>query len=130
MFILYIIAGIFVLFAGLQITTVYMAKRSKGMKVSGLKGNLKKLEQAGAKGLVYFHSPGCHACKAQTPVIKKLEAKYNNLYDVDVSKDYDSAKVFGIKATPTMVQVENGVIKEIIIGARQEQAIVSILSGM
>ncbi len=130
MFILYIIAGIFVLFVGLQISTVYMAKRSKGMKLSGLRGGLKKLEQAGSKGLVYFHSPGCHACKAQTPVIKKLQNKYANLYDIDVSKDYASAKAFGVKATPTMVQVENGIVKDIIIGARQEQAIVSILSGM
>ncbi len=130
MFILYILAGIFVLFIGLHIMTVFMAKRSKGMKLSGLKGDLKRLEQNGSKGLVYFHSPGCHACKAQTPVIKKLQNKYSNLYDIDVSKDYASAKVFGVKATPTMVQVENGIIKDIIIGARQENAIVSILAGM
>jgi thiol-disulfide isomerase/thioredoxin len=130
MFVLYIIAGIFVLFASLQVYTFYLAKRSKGMHLSGLQGDLKKLEQPGSRGLVYFHSPSCHACKVQTPVVKKLQTKYRNLYAVDVSKDYTSAKVFGVKATPTMVQVENGIVKDIIIGARQEQAITAILSGM
>jgi thiol-disulfide isomerase/thioredoxin len=114
----------------MQIITVLMAKRSKGTKLNGLHGELKKLEQSDSNGLVYFHSPGCHACKAQTPVVKKLQSKYKNLYDVDVSKDYPSAKVFGVKATPTLIQVENGTIKDVIIGARRELAIIAILERM
>ena len=127
---LYIIVGIFAFFIAMQIVTVLMAKRSKGTKLNGLDGALKKLEQSGSNGLVYFHSPSCHACKTQTPVVKKLKDTYSNLYDVDVSKDYASAKVFGVKATPTMIQVENGVITDVLIGARQEQAIMAILEGM
>ncbi|MHB9014325.1 MAG: TlpA family protein disulfide reductase, partial [Ignavibacteriaceae bacterium] len=94
MIVLYIIFGIIALIMLMQFVMVIAAKRSKGTKLTGLKGNLKKLESNGTKGLVYFFSPSCHACKAQTPVIKTLQSNYKNVYDVDISKDLNTARVF------------------------------------
>ena len=116
----YIIVGIVLLFLGLQMYMIFSAKRSKGTKISGLSGNLKSLEKSGSKGIVYFFSPSCRACTMQTPVIKSLQKKYKNIFDVDISKDLQTARIFGVKATPTTVAIKDGIIDNVFIGVKQQ----------
>jgi|YelNatPaOPRAMG01_1025707.scaffolds.fasta_scaffold01733_6 thioredoxin 1 len=120
MILVYIVLGIVLLFALMQFSIVFFAKRTKGNKITGLPGKLKMLEQKGSKGLVYFFSPSCRACTMQTPIIKSLQKNYKNIFDVDVSKDLQAAKIFGVKATPTTVVVKNGIIDEVFIGVKQK----------
>ncbi len=116
----YIIAGVVVLYIGLQIFMIFSAKRSKGTKISGLPGGLKSLEKNGSKGIVYFFSPSCRACTMQTPIIKSLQKKYKNIFDVDISKDMQTARIFGVKATPMTVAVKDGIIEDVFIGVKQQ----------
>ena len=120
MILVYIVLGIVLLFVLMQFSIVFFAKRTKGNKISGLPGKLKMLEQKGSKGLVYFFSPSCRACTMQTPIIKSLQKNYKNIFDVDVSKDLQAAKIFGVKATPTTVVVKNGIIDQVFIGVKQK----------
>src|ERR1035437_3219313 len=99
MIILYIFIGIIALFMVIQFNMIRMAKKSKGIKLSGLRGELKVLERKGTNGLVYFFSPSCHACKTQTPLIREMKSEYKNIFDIDISKDFQTAGIFGIKAT-------------------------------
>ena len=116
----YIIGGIVILFLGLQFFMIFSAKRTKGTKISGLSGSLKALEKNGSNGIVYFFSPSCRACTMQTPIIKSLQKKYKNIFDVDISKDMQTARVFGVKATPTTVAIKNGIIEEVFVGVKQQ----------
>lgn len=116
----YIIGGIVILFLGLQLFMIFSAKRTKGTKISGLSGSLKTLEKNGSNGIVYFFSPSCRACTMQTPIIKSLQKKYKNIFDVDISKDMQTARVFGVKATPTTVAIKNGIIEEVFVGVKQQ----------
>jgi thioredoxin len=116
----YIIIGILVLFFGMQFLMIFSAKRAKGTKISGLKGSLKTLEKNGSKGIIYFYSPGCRACKMQTPIIKSMQKANKNIFDVDISKDLETARLFGIKATPTTLAVRNGVIDQVYVGVKQQ----------
>ena len=120
MIFVYIIVGIVLLIFGLQFLMILAARQSKGKKLSGLKGKLKGLEKNGSRGLVYFFSPSCHACKAQTPIIKELQYSNKNVFDVDISKDMETARIFGIKATPTTMTVENGKISQVLLGVKQK----------
>jgi thioredoxin 1 len=128
MTIVYIILAIALLIFGLQFLMVLAAKKSKGKKLKGLKGKLQGLENKGSKGLVYFFSPSCHACKAQTPIIKELQSSNRNVFDVDISKDMETARIFGIKATPTTMIVENGIIRQVLLGVKQKNVLKSYLS--
>jgi thioredoxin 1 len=116
----YIIIGILVLFFGMQFIMIFSAKRTKGTKISGLKGNLKILEKDGSKGIIYFYSPSCRACKMQSPIIKSLQRGYKNIFDVDISRDMETARLFGIKATPTTLAIKNGIIDEVFVGVKQQ----------
>ncbi len=120
MIFVYIISGFVFLFVGLQLFMVLSAKLTKGTKLSGLPGKLKTLEGNGSSGLVYFFSPACRACTMQTPVIKNLQKNHSNIFDVDISKDMKTARIFGIKATPTTVAVKNGVIDKVLVGFKQQ----------
>ena len=71
--------------------------------------------------MVYFFSPSCRACKAQTPVIKSLQKAYRNVFDVDISADMETARIFGIKATPATVAVKDGVIDKVFVGVKQKE---------
>ena len=121
MIIIYIILAIVVLFFSLQLSMIISARKSKGKKITGLQGRLKLLEGNGSKGLVYFFSPGCRACKYQTPIIKELQSKHKNVFDIDISKDMQTARLFGIKATPTTILLENGTVKQVLLGVKQKE---------
>lgn len=120
MIFIYIIVGIVLLIFGLQLLMILAARQSKGKKLSGLNGKLKGLENNGSRGLVYFFSPSCHACKAQTPIIKELQSSNRNVFDIDISKDMETARIFGIKATPTTMIVEDGKISQVLLGVKQK----------
>ncbi len=120
--ILYIVLAVILLFFALQFIMITSAKKTKGTKLTGLTGKLKNLERNGSKGLVYFFSPSCRACKSQTPIIKEMQRSNKNVYDVDISKDMNSAKIFGIKATPTTIFVENGVVSQVFVGVKTKEA--------
>ena len=121
MIVLYIFLGIVALFILLQYSIVFSAKRTQGTKINGLPGKLKSLEKKGSTGMVYFFSPSCRACKAQTPVIKSLQKAYRNVFDVDISADMETARIFGIKATPATVAVKDGVIDKVFVGVKQKE---------
>ncbi len=127
MIFVYVIAGFFLIVFSLQFMMIAKAKKSKGIKVSGLQGRLKALEKKGSKGLVYFFSPGCRACKYQTPIIKELQSSNKNVFDVDISRDMETAKVFGIKATPTTILVQDGVVKQVMLGVKQKEDLYAYL---
>lgn len=123
----YIVVAVLALFFGLQFFMIFSAKRAKGNQVSGLSGKLKILEKNGSKGIIYFYSPNCRACKMQTPIIKSLQKAYKNIFDVDISSDMATARIFGIKATPTTIAVRNGVIDQVFVGVKQQDIIEKFL---
>lgn len=126
--ILYIVISVILLVFSLQFMMIIGARKLKGKNISGLQGKLKILEKKGSKGLIYFFSPSCRACKVQTPIVKELQKSIKNVFDVDISRDMQTAKVFGIKATPTTVIVENGTVKNVLLGVKQKNVLKNYLT--
>jgi len=127
MIIIYVLAAFVLLIFALQLSMIISAKKSKGKKITGLRGKLKELEKNGSKGLIYFFSPACRTCKYQTPIIKELQSSKRNVFDVDISKDMQTARIFGIKATPTTILIENGTVKEVLLGVKQKEDLITYL---
>ena len=130
MTILYIATIIVGLLVIMQLNMLRLAKKSKGTQLSGLNRQMRNLEKKGSKGLVYFFSPGCHACKMQTPIIKSMQSEHENIYDIDISKDMETAQIFGIKATPTTVLVEDGVISKVLIGSKPKELLEKLILNL
>jgi len=60
----------------------------------------------GNYGLIYFYSPECPYCDAQTPILKFFADKYNwEIQPYDTKKDNKVAETFNVTVTPTILIV-------------------------
>ncbi len=121
---IYIILTIFLflsLLVGFQFFLVRKSKKIKGSQINPnyLSNEIKKAVMKD-QSMLYFYSPSCGACRSQTPVIEKLKKEFKNVLSIDVSRDFRTARVFGIMGTPSIVILNKGTVKEIFIGAKDE----------
>lgn len=116
-----ILIGIFILF---QFFMYLKSKRSVGKNIpydminSEISGKIKN-----KKSVLYFHSPSCHNCKVQTPIIEKLKNEFNCFLSIDVSKDLQTAKAFGIMGTPSLIFLGTKTIEGFYVGVKDENFI-------
>ena len=110
-----------------QLSIIWRAKRKKGQKIDAIPGKIGEKIRRGEAVLLYFFSPSCRACKAQTPIYHRVKNRFRNAFAVDVSREQAIAQKLGIMGTPSIVWIKNGVIKEFWVGLRQEAQLLSLL---
>ena len=81
----------------------------------------------GEDRLLYFYNESCTPCRYMTPIIDQLTARHGNVYKVDVSQYPDTARKYGISATPTIVLVKEHVVKEVAIGMKTQKQLERML---
>lgn len=124
LYIILAVAGYFV-FAQLYIRIIPFLKKGKKIKfIEGAPGN--ELSNDG-RNLLYFYTKSCSACKSLTPVIDKLQKEFNNIHKIDLVKDMETAKAFGIMGVPALITIENRTIINYYLGYRSESAIRKLL---
>ena len=123
------IVGAFIaLIVGMQLLVRYKASALKGRPVPELSGKAGKITKKGRPALFYFYSPSCGACASMTPAVKEMSKSNDAVFPVDISSDMDTARKFGVMATPTVVVVRNRIIEEILIGPQPVAALAGRLS--
>jgi thioredoxin 1 len=128
MTVIYIVIGVVVLFFLFQYAMIFKMRFKKGKPVPELSGNFQQAVKNHEKVLFYFYSPNCGACRPMTPVIEEFKKKEKNYFSIDVSKDFETARKFGIMATPSTVVVEKGTIKEFLVGPQSKDRLVSVMA--
>ena len=83
-------------------------------------------DQVPQDGIVWFHSPSCGPCKAMRPQVAALDD--GQAWSVDVSQDLETARAFGVMATPTTVRVRAGRVLEVRTGALGPDALQQLLA--
>ncbi len=73
----------------------------------------------GEKSILYFNTPTCGACKTQAPIIDKLKEDLNFVGKIDLSKNNNASKEFGILGTPTTAIMKGNSIVEIFVGLKK-----------
>ncbi len=124
-----VIAGGFVLFlVGMQVFLVLRVRRQRGRPVPELAGRLGRAARDRAPSLFYFHSPACGPCRAMTPMVRKLPGFERTVFEVDVTRDMETARRFGVMATPTTVVVQAGVVRDVRVGPQSEATLKALLA--
>ena len=95
-----IIIGFFVV---MRLIVWIQGQMKKGKTIPPFSGELGNRIQKGEKLLLYFYTPSCGACKSMTPVIDKMKEEVNNIYKINLSRDYDIGKIFGVMGTPATI---------------------------
>ncbi len=110
---LLVVIGLFVL---LQWFFRLRGWRRKGKPVPLVGGALAKALRQSDPVVVYFYSPSCRACRTQEHYLTAVQEKKKPLVRINVRKDTQTAQKFGVMGTPTIVIIENRVIKEYFVG--------------
>jgi thioredoxin 1 len=114
-------------FFGLQYFMVFKMKLKKGKSAPELSGPYGKAIKNKKTALFYFYSPSCGACKSMTPIVSGYTKNNSRCFKVDISKDMETARAFGVMGTPSTVLVEDGIIKEFIVGPKPASEFTQLL---
>jgi len=124
-----VVIAIVVLFFGFQKFMVFKMSRKKGKPAPELSGARGKAIKNGKTSLFYFYSPSCGACKSMTPVVEGYTKNNPRCFKVDISKDMDTARVFGVMGTPSTVVIESGIIRDFLVGPKPQAELTRLLES-
>jgi thioredoxin 1 len=82
-----------------------------------------------SNALYYFFSPRCPPCRQMGPVIDRLAATHENVVKIDVSVHPETARLFGVRATPTTLVVRDGRVSKAVLGARSFENLSRLLAN-
>jgi thioredoxin 1 len=80
--------------------------------------------------LVEFWAPWCAPCKTIDPIVEKLSKDYEGrlkCYKLNTDENPDITAQFGIRSIPTMAIFKGGKKKDAMIGAVQENILVTCI---
>ena len=103
--------------------TYLSARRPVGRAIDSSGGNAGEGDR-----LVYFYSAKCAPCRGMTPIIDQLSEKHpGEVFKVNVQQDLESARAFNIRATPTTVLVKDDRVLDVVLGAKNQSQLESLL---
>ncbi len=116
-----ILAGLFISY---QLFAIIKSKKSVGNPIpfDKLDEDL-VLKIKNRKSLLYFHSPRCHNCKAQTPIIENLKNEFPSIFSIDTSEKLEIARAFNVMGTPSLVFLGHDKIDGYYVGKKDEKFI-------
>jgi thioredoxin 1 len=117
------VGGLLVLMMGLNLVVVLRMRALQGKPLPEVPGPIGKSLRNAKRGLAYFFSPTCGACRSITPVIEKLSEKNRDVHVIDVTRQFDVARALKVLATPTVVEVESGRIVAVHVGPLPPQLV-------
>ncbi|NPV12568.1 MAG: thioredoxin family protein [Ignavibacteria bacterium] len=121
-YVIILIFGFLTLFFAFQYYLIFRSKKISGQTIDlgKIRPELRNYFDKD-KLLIYFYSPNCSACRYQSPIIEKLKRFNYNVLSVDISKDLQLARVFGIMGTPSIALMKGNLVKEFLIGFQDEE---------
>ena len=80
------------------------------------------------KQILYFSSTWCAPCKQLGPTMESLKDQVNYI-KIDVDQDQESSIKYGVRNIPTLILLENGEVKNRLVGNQQAETILNFYNG-
>ena len=79
------------------------------------------------KTMKYFSAKWCGPCRAFGPIMQEVANEWHSVQFIDIDKQTVIAEEYKVRAVPTIVVEENGIVIDRIIGALTKQQILERL---
>jgi len=119
-----VVAGVYLVMQG---PAWLRARKVRGKALEGLMEVLPAGVDPSARLLLYFWSPSCGMCRNTTPVINELQNERKDVVSVNAMEQLALAQQTGIMGTPAFVVVHQGLIEQLVMGARSRRQIEQML---
>lgn len=110
------IGGMFLLMVGMNLLVRLKARELEGQPMPDVPGPIGESLSKAGRGLVYFFSPQCGACRAITPRMKALSEKNHSVFVVDITEQLEVARAMHVLATPSTVEIADGKVVGVHVG--------------
>jgi thioredoxin 1 len=110
-------AGFIGLMMVMQLLLRLRARAQRGKPLPELSGMWSRRLGGPSSRLLYFFSPGCGACRSLTPRFQALSQRQpGSVFVVNVAEELALARALNVMATPSVVEIANGIIVGFHIG--------------
>lgn len=123
----FVLIAVLAVFMAMPLYVWLGSKRLQGRAAPDYAALLTPRQQGCDKLLFYFYSAHCGPCRTLSPLIDRLAQRHGNVVKVDVLQQPAAARQFGIRATPTLVLVEDGKVVKVLLGAVSEKQLEVLL---
>ena len=79
--------------------------------------------------ILYFMSKRCSSCREMTPLIEEEGKKNSNVIMINISDEREKGVRFGVRGTPTILSIRDGVIDRVKLGALTGNKLSDFLSS-
>ena len=80
------------------------------------------------KKILYFSAEWCGPCKQLGPTMEGLRNQINYT-KIDVDQDQETSIKYGVRNIPTLILLENGEVKNKLVGNQQAETILNFYNG-
>jgi len=95
----------------MQLVVRLKARALRGKPLPDLSEPWSKRLAGRSASILYFFSPGCGACKSLTPRFEEMSRRRpESVFVVNVGEEMELARALSVMATPSLVEVTNGII--------------------
>ena len=112
-----IVAVVVGLMLVMQLVVRLRARALRGKPLPELAAGWAKKLSGRSASVLYFFSPGCAACKPLTPRFQEMsQHRPGSVFLVNVAEDLSLARALNVMATPSVIEVANGIIVNYFVG--------------
>ncbi|HEY0635409.1 MAG TPA: thioredoxin family protein [Gammaproteobacteria bacterium] len=116
----YLVLAAMVFIVAMNVRLYFAAKGSQGKAAPLLDDLLDESQRALPRLLFYFHSEHCGPCRRLTPRVEALSNNSAGVIIVDVAAQPEIAQRFGVRVTPTLMRVCQGIVEQVVVGEISE----------
>jgi thioredoxin 1 len=110
-YLLAIVLALVGLMMAMQLVVRLKARALRGKPLPELSGPWSTRLAGRSASILYFFSPGCGACKPLTPRFEEMSRRRpKSVFVVNVAEEMDLARALSVMATPSLVEVADGII--------------------
>jgi thiol-disulfide isomerase/thioredoxin len=124
-----VVGGLALIFVPRLVMAAKMAKLKGRPAPTPHKASARRIK-SGARTILYFSTPSCHACRTQDPIVRNVQRRYPDaIFKIDASVDRKAASAYGVMGVPYLAFIEEGTVVAAHAGVQPEAGIVRFLSG-